>query len=511
MESSHDHLLTELEALCCELSAGTLSVEQSARLQQLLLGQPELQDAYCRLVTMDTLLHAEFGEHGQAYASLVAEGRGATNALAAEGTAMLAQRRAVALPSRRRRWALAAIAASILAMFALVSTQSARYWLAKAPPKPALPVADGDHEGEYVMVRSARAIEMLHRVTNAAWKGAAGPFRTPLDEELEEEITDRLFQGAAVLNPFNGQAAGGFVAVLPPGAVLELSVFSDSIGENALAVLELDARGQPTGQLVSFSNQTVARTAENSTLYGQLGTWSERNDTKVEKYFLLAGMQRLDKPETAPDWFVADFSVLVDQPELLHIGWDDSGWAAGRQGKIRRDKDFNDLAATIRIRHAVSDYGHARAQVRTSPELDQETPIALEHAALESGDLESGYLFTLEPRKGVIMTVSSDARLPNALAIVERKTGRIWWQRSKKTADQPQLGAYVIENHSVEPLTFALVGRHQTADMLGTDRWERSEHRVLVNGDRCQTIGFEDLGLDQDWDDLRVNMHWISD
>ena len=517
LEDTVKKLQGELETLCFELSTGNLSAEQAARLEQILLEYPELQDVYCRLVTMDNLLRTEFGEDGHAYPSVLYDlpstyGSQTLLECPDDETCRSPAKKAVA-PSSRRRWPVVVVAASLAAMIMLVGSQTIEYWYTQSGPKakpnfgyePSIP-------GKYVVLRSTRAIDMLHRVTNVAWQGNMVPFRTPLDEELEEEISDRLFQGTALLSPFNSLEAGGFVVVLPPGALLELSVSSDSIGENALAVMELDPQGRPTGVLVSFSNQMAARTAENSRLYGQLGTWAERNDSDIDKYYLLVGMQRMDKmhqkktANTTSDWFVADCAVMVERPDLLHIGWDDSGWTAQLEGEARIDKDFNDLAATIRIRRENASSEAKLAEVRTSPELDPEPSTIL-----ESDAVESGYPFTVAPGQGVILIVSDDARLPNSLAVVNRQTGRVWWQRGNTPLDKPHFSAYVIENQSPEPLELALVGRHQTDTSIDRGKWHLSTHSVLVDGDRCQTVGFEDIGVDRDWNDLRVNFYWISD
>jgi hypothetical protein len=534
----------ELENLCLDLGTDSLFAENSARLEQLLLGNPELQDAYCRWVAVDHLLYAEFGERGHVFSSLLGPdvpnssnscSSNNSSALNTEKLNSLHTTRAFHKPSfgntgssRKRRWAYATVAASVAALLAVVASQTFQFWKTQAPPDVSLSV---DHESQElvtddaetpkaragcIVLKGHETIAMLHRVTNTSWQGSRQQLSTPLDEELSE----RLFQGAAQLSPFNGQAAGGFVAVLPPGSSLELNVFADSLGENALAVMELDELGRPTGQLASFSNQGGTQAKENLRRYGQLGSWSDRNSTEKNKYYLLAGMQKLSQSLGEPHWYVADFLVMVDRPDLLHIGWDDTGWTENstsppdtsppETSSAGRDKDFNDIAVTIRIRRPDAPEPGGNLGVVTHPAVLPKAPLKDGKDVIDPGAKEAGYALTIGPGQGVILAVSSKATDPNSFTVVDSTTGQIWWSGTNESAHNRYLGSFVIENYKSEPLSLLIVSHHRPplADSHGD--WQPSKLRVLVDEARCQTIGFEDSKGDRDWDDMRVNLHWFS-
>jgi len=543
-DSSHADA-QEFETLCLAAAQGSLSDEQLARLEQLLLDNPELQELYCRNMSLNTLLRAEFGLGGQTFAPLMPAGQAAVDddAVAQAGCVTLAQRidedfRQRTSNRSSRVWSTWSIGLSAALAFVLVSAilfswlREAEWRSAASRQRELARAARQRAQQEYYLVengvranlgaplelttmelRSPRAIGLLHRVTNTSWDGAQD--LEPVDEG---EAPGRMDQGAAQLAPFNGRLAGGYVIALPPGASLDLMVDADSFGENALAVMELDPAGLPTGGLVSFSNQGSGETRSTgdyeapvpaSRVYGRLGNWSENNDTQVTKYFLLAGVHKQAPELEDHSWYVTDYLVFVDEPDLIYIGWDDSGWRPRGASDALRDNDYNDVTAAIRIRPNARLQPRSGSPVRVIPELDDD---GKEIASDDQGD---GYAFEVAPRTALVLGISSEASSPNSVAVVQRDSGRIWWQRDNLVDQNQHLGVFVIENHGDEPLQFLLVGKHQNSNKGDPPTsWGSSKHRVVLEAARCQTIGFEDSGNavheeDGDWNDIQVSLHWL--
>src|SRR5690606_7051205 len=107
---------------------------------------------------------------------------------------------------------------------------------------------------------------------------------------------------------------------------------------------------------IHFSNMGHDETRDASSfknIGGPLGNWSQRNDTPQTKYFLFTGTHSLrargSATGAAPSelQYVSDYRVLLDMPDLIYIGWDDSGYSTDKEHERRydvADYDFDDIA-----------------------------------------------------------------------------------------------------------------------------------------------------------------------
>lgn len=492
--------LDQLDRLCWAVATSQATPAQRQELEQLLLGSPERQARYCRWVLAEELLHSEFAAGGHSFAALELEPGSAVAPPVARPA--LPPRRPAAVWRRHGRRGVALLA---------VATVAAAVWVAAGiwqdgQARRLVELSRSAPSARLVAMHlpNAEAIGMLHRVTRTERPEPVGP------GVQDAQATVELSRGIAELLPFNGAAAGGYVAVLPPRALLSLSVYADSEDNNTLTVLELDRSGRPTGQLVSFSNHVAGNedpstgpaSTKRSPIYGELGTWSVRNEHDRDQYFLIIGLQQVATPDPA-NWYVADFSVLVNQTGLIHLGWDDSGWVDPGTGLSRRDKDYNDITATVEISlPSIPELGVREIEVVPGLDYPRRT--------IELPSEKVGFPVTVPPGAGLICDVASDARDLNAISIVDATTGEIWWHRTNEHGKRHRLGAFVVRNRSATPVQLRVIARHWEEAADETDAGYFSESKLLVNSPRCQTIGFEDRYADEDWNDVRVNLHWLD-
>ncbi|MCA9259878.1 MAG: hypothetical protein KDA61_11790 [Planctomycetales bacterium] len=502
--TDHADITSEFESLCMAAAQGELSADERRRLEQLLLDKPERQDFYCACMTVESMLRAEFGVHGQCFAPVVPRAAAkASRSDAGVDCVTLARRMNADLQETRGKRARLVMSAAGLAVSAALA------WAMIGGQAPSdgdtAPPADFDAQlaDSPMRLQNPEMIGMLHRVTNTAWDGSS--LRSG---RRNFSASGRIFQGAAQLPRFNGQLAGGYVVALPPGASLDLMVDADSDGENALAVMQVDQEGNPTGELISFSNQANATPSAllGGRVYGRLGNWSEHNESDETRYYMLAGMHKRSVTVVDQPWFVTNCAVLIDLPDLLHIGWDDSGWLPpDADFTPKPDNDFNDVSATIRIKLPTDDPSRRQA-VRSYPMPEYREALP------EWGVDESHFTFEVPPGMGVIIGVSSEARYPNAVSIVERKVNRVWWRRDNSQRKDRELATCLIENRGDSTLEFCLVGEHR----ISPDErlpWIPSEYQIVRQAARCQVVGFDDggaaIGPDNDWNDLLVSFHWM--
>ena len=206
---------------------------------------------------------------------------------------------------------------------------------------------------------------ILTPVTRVSWSGPR--FASELNNE---PLASTMREGVTSFTSAFGRPAQGYMVCLRPGAFLDLVVAADSDGENALAVIEFDGAGRPTGRRLSYSNSAgeddpdPAGAGKFSTLTkkGRLGIWTERNDSAAPRYYFFTGVHKLLNRAADDSWHVSRLSAFVDEPDLFHIGWDDSGMPPGGdkdQSQIP-DDDFDDVNATVRIRKLKPEPSRAR-------------------------------------------------------------------------------------------------------------------------------------------------------
>lgn len=494
MSEQNRKILKELEALVLEAD-GTSPAERLAELEAKLKDCPEAQDEYCRLVMLDTILKAEFGPNALSLTPLSPELSETDTCSLVAATLVTDTEQTTPTLSKRR---MLGIAVGLAASIAFALPYFGAVPLANdTQNQSAAEATNLTTSGPDIFLQSPETIGMLHRVTHTTWQP---PRQT--ERPADQRLTAKLIEGAVRMMPFNGKDAGGYVLKLPPGAVLELNTYADADGKNALAVIELDSHGEPTGQLISFENRNAQNTGKRSRIYGHLGSWSDVNETAVDKFYLLTGLQHVTYPVEEANWYVAGFKVFVNESNLLLIGWDDTGSDTHEKSEFRRDRDFNDLTATIRIRSPHAPTIAPANQVRIYPE-----PDAIDREV--SPQLRNGEGFDLQvlPGEGVLLNVSSESRYAGSLTLVERDSGEVWRRWDNQEGALSYLGALVIENNTSEPLDFRLIGNHR----VGKSKQElASRHKLLWYDELWQIVGFDDSNADEDWNDLRVHLYWLK-
>ena len=303
---------------------------------------------------------------------------------------------------------------------------------------------------------------------------------------------------------FNGKESRGFVLKLPPGAALELTTYAEAAGKNALAIIGLDSHGQPTGQLVSFGNQPSTAEQANATIYGQLGTWSEVNDTNVDKYYLLTGLQQVDLPEEEPTWYVAEYSVFLNEDDLLCIGWDDTGWSNQRTLDFPRDGDYNDITAIVHLSLPKSSTSSTASKVHVLPIAFPEVDSGV---VLPVDSIERGYPVQVPPGERVIFNASGDRRYTNHFAVVNSQNGEVLWQKQQASGDDSLMGVFLIANPTQEPLDLRLVGHHVS---VGKQEMLSLEPELLFEDDFRHEVGFDESTEGADLQDMRVRLFWLN-
>jgi hypothetical protein len=309
-----------------------------------------------------------------------------------------------------------------------------------------------------------------------------------------------------------GRPAQGYMVCLQPGALLDLVVAGDAEGENALAVIEFDGSGRPTGRRISFSN-SAGEGASNSavagkfspvTKKGRLGIWTERNDTAVPRYYFFTGVHKLLNRSADDSWHVSNLSAFVEQPGLLHIGWDDSGMPAPGDKELVQlpDYDFDDVTATIRIKNSTLESDRRAAGLHIYSKTAEYDDAPNQRSA---SDLDR-YPFSVAPGQAAIVKVCSRSGASVEIAVFEKDSDKLQWRCRKGTLPSPTLGICAIENDASRPREFYVVAkRNQPAANASTSSLPLS-HSVLFEQEEFVTIGFGDDQLRSDFNKVRVDI-----
>jgi hypothetical protein len=309
-----------------------------------------------------------------------------------------------------------------------------------------------------------------------------------------------------------GRPAEGYMVCLRPDALLDLVVAGDAEGENALAVIEFDANGRPTGRRISFSNSAgdnapgsaAPGRALSATKKGRLGIWTERNDSAAPRYYLFTGVHKLLNRSSDDSWHVSRLTAFVEEPELLHIGWDDSGMPfVGDKDLVQfPDYDYDDVTATIRIRESVADSGRRPGGVHVYSKT-----IALTDEPAHASPGESDhYQFSVAPGHAAIVKVCSRSGAPVEVAVFEKESDKLEWGCKKGKSPSPTLGICAIENATSQPREFYLVGQKNESAADSQKKSLPLAHSVLLEQEEFVTVGFHDDKLNTDFDKVRVDI-----
>lgn len=398
----------------------------------------------------------------------------------------------------------------LLASVLVVSLIGGAWWLGRGPRAGGSYPATADVRSHQVSAdplaesMAVKRFGALPRVERVSW---AGP---QFAAELEPELTaGPMPRGIVPFASADGRDAEGYMVELRPGALLELVVTADADAENALAVTEFDSRGVPTGRKMSFTNNYGESTAtlalrgdgQSGVRYGPLGNWAERNNSSESRYYFFTCVHKHVVQLRDITWHVSRMSVLVDEPELVHIGWDDSGLMRMDEGELVPDDDFDDLCATIRVFDpSVPAASAGRLRILSHPGTGQAGVDAADRADTEDGrgaldwqDLvpdgpERGFELSVAAHETLILKVNNRASVPVSIAVLDKQTGGTKWRCEHLEPRLANTGSCVIENGTSEPRQFLLVGRYKASSSNRAQDWLPAAFSVLFDQDTFETV-----------------------
>jgi hypothetical protein len=355
------------------------------------------------------------------------------------------------------------------------------------------------------MSQSLRPLTMtasiLPPVTRVSWTGpqfAAVSSASP---------ASHLYEGVVPFTSVHDRRAEGYMVHLPPDAVLELVVTADAEGENSLAVIEFDADGRPTGPRVSFSNSLaeVEQPAVDDgsigprTRFGPIGTWVERNNSTRSKYYCFVSVHKLLNRSEDDTWHESRLSVQLEEPNLAHVGWDDSGMAhLDNPAETQEpDLDFDDLSATIRI--------HRPGRKSTQPPgvLVSPGPPA---ATIQGFSSDAAFPISVDRDEAVFVNVTNRFRTPTTIAVIEKHTGKVWWSYRASDSASSCGGVCALENRTNEKREFVIVGRRDIDAGGSASTSKELKPLTRFEQESFVSVVFDEGPNDQDFDDVKVDV-----
>ena len=501
---------TELRQLLAAVVLGDATDAQISRLNELLLRDKELRHHAARFLEEEAVLRREFEVLDR-----VVEFH---NPLARDGCAesTLSTAATVACETRfhriRRQIPVLAVAVLISAVAGVLwlerragtsaANQSANEAKLRVPPL--AQSVDGASLQHPMLPLTA---SILTPVTRVSWSGPR--FASELNNE---PLASTMREGVTSFTSAFGRPAQGYMVCLRPGAFLDLVVAADSDGENALAVIEFDGAGRPTGRRLSYSNSAgeddpdPAGAGKFSTLTkkGRLGIWTERNDSASPRYYFFTGVHKLLNRAADDSWHVSRLSAFVDEPDLFHIGWDDSGMPPGGdkdQSQIP-DDDFDDVNATVRIRKLKPE----PSERATGVHIYSKTAAYDADPNASSVSETDKYPFTVAAGQVAIVKVCSRSRAPIEIAVFEKGSDKLRWHCRQEKAHSPTLGICAIENNTLQPQEFYLVGQKKPPNAQARSSPHPLLHSVLFEKESLVTVGFDDVKKVSDFNTVRVDI-----
>lgn len=350
-----------------------------------------------------------------------------------------------------------------------------------------------------------------------------------------DEAPLALVSSPVWLERFNSYPARGYVVPVGPGDQIDVAVDASAAGANRLVVLELDGSGEPLRQAIMFTNDTP-ETSPSRDPYGpgrrvgRLGRWTERNDTPGERYYLLAGLHRLHEAPADRQWRVSDFAVLIREPHLLHIGWDDSGvnadadWPADESALADEhgylaDRDYDDVSVSVRVFDPLGRAKRPERRPRTFPSSEAD-------GALTDADM-AGFAFTVEPGEAVVMRAIRGSIAEHRIAVADAATREVLWDREQlrplqaspnRFSNHPAAlarnrEAFGVENTTDASCRFVVAVRVPDTPNDGAPSaagaWRPAPHRVLLEADEYQIVGFQKGPEDTRFQDIWVTLHRV--
>jgi hypothetical protein len=504
---------TELRQLLVAVALGDATDAQAQRLNELLLGDENLRHEAARFFEEEAVLRREFALLGRVVEFHNPPERESRDKCAPSPAASSGcEARSRKVPWQRTYLAVALLVCAIAGAiwFERQSSTSApgEAMTHELAPSPHI---NSTSPLQRVLPLTASG-SILSPVTHVSWSGprfaselSANPPNSPMRK------------GVIPFTSAFGRPAEGFMVCLQPNTLMDLVVAADSDGENALAVIEFDGVGMPTGRRISFSNSAGNGAADavvngkltTITKKGRLGIWSERNDSASPRYYLFTGVHKLLNRSADDSWHVSRLSPFVEEADLFHVGWDDSGMPPNGDKDLPQfpDEDFDDVSATIRIR-------------KSHPELSQRPPGVHIHSKISANDADSRvasvsesdmYPFTVAAGQVAIVKVCSRSGAPIEIAVFEKGSDKLRWNCQQEKSHSPTLGICAIENNTTEPREFYLVGQKKTSSADGPPSTLPLFHSVLFEKESLITVGFDDVKKDSDFNTVRVDILTMDD
>ncbi|MEO0531343.1 MAG: hypothetical protein AAF266_12330 [Planctomycetota bacterium] len=323
------------------------------------------------------------------------------------------------------------------------------------------------------------------------------------------------------LQRFNDYPARGYIVPLPPNSRIEASIDASAEGPNRIAISELSDAGEPLAGPEVIANRVSD--SDEPAVFGRVGQWHRENRTERTRYFLFAGLHQLHEAPPSRRWRVSDFAVLVREPHLMHIGWDDSGinvdgvWPNEEEAEpdsFLSDRDFDDMSVTVRIQ----DLDNAETGGEVTPRLYP--PVA---AAGSLGEDHRGWDVDVLPGQVVIVRAIAGHESDCRIAVADASDGRVVWRHSNQAtpagsrlrfhrdpaATHPNAGVFCVENRTDERARYAIVAKVRTGDEASQD-WYESAARVHLEANRYTIVGFENGPGDTRSQDIWVTVHRIG-
>lgn len=495
----------QLERLLSEAADEGFTPERVAAVEALLRDHPEAMPLYEHWMTLQVTLQTEFSLSGSDFPS---------SGASPDAIAQLADSTSRSATQSGGRFAGKWMAPMLLAASLLVALTTAGILLVRS---------DSDR-------RIADAGELAS--SGASDDSQTSRLRQPWPQlrlaSLKATDASPLASISAPvwLERFNTYPARGFVVPVNPGCRIEAYVDASAEGANQLAILEIDELGQPLRQAILFSNDEASgsEAARSGKRFGRLGRWTDENTTSERRYFLLAGLHRLHDAPADRTWRVSDFAVLIREPHLVHIGWDDSGVHAdetwpevgpARPSDYQADYDFDDMSVSIRIIDPSEMPKRSEPAPRTFPPSH-----ALGELPPES---EAVHPLVVEPGEAVIVRAISGVTSDCRVAVANAETREVLWSLDNRSmaidargrfstsprARNKDTGAFCIENTTDATHNFVVVARVR-AQGAAADDWYASEPRVLLEAQDYTIVGFQNGPADGGHQDIWVTTHRIK-
>lgn len=360
---------------------------------------------------------------------------------------------------------------------------------------------DFTHLRREVVLRSSSLLARLSPVFGPALSELTLPAYSAVGSDC---LT--LCSGNAWIGRRTGARDRGYVIALPPGARLDAYFETSGAWEaNSISVVEMKTQTDrtlsnfDTPGAISFSNISMLEEGVEGRS-GRLGKWSEHNTGDTSKYYLIVGMYMPNGAADGEGWRVSDYRVFLKHRRLTCIGWDDGSYSQGMVEVM--DRDYNEVSAAIRVRNAgpPSVTGPRGLYLYPAPQAGMEF--------IEQQ--QSGFTFDVEPGETALLHVTMDADLPNSIAIGEVGSNKVIWRNENKALDDANRGFYIIENNLSEKKSYYISAWYQP-NPNGSDAWTDTPYKLLDEEEDYLRIGFEDSGMDYDWDDAQLSVRFYAD